>query len=253
MDAIAQWFAGDKDYHQGVALYAAMPHKKTHVLKTLNRGKTSRNMSLLVSLLRTAKNIPAPEPEPLVVVNRPKNPDQAQINQELNRQQIAQESARREFTGVRLGDLPAELRPRYQEAHAIFFAMIELKFALNDLPDNANEDALNIIKQLMELDEKRDLIWKELNHWKLHRTLLPVPEDPFEKMTPIQIVQAKTNLKSNISKLKKRIDKKYEELEAVSNGHDRLMIESSIRKSEKTLHGHQVNFNRINEMICKTK
>lgn len=251
MDAITAWFNSSKDYHEGVALYAAMPTKKGHVLKRLNRGKNNHNMSLLVSLLRKGKNAPPPEEEPLVVIEKPKNPTQPQISQEHERSQLAHESARREFTGVRLGDLPSELRQRYAEAHRIFYAMIELKFALNDLPKNADKEALNIIKQVMELDEKRDLIWKELNHWKKHRTLLPVPEDPFTKMTPVQIVQAKLNLKSNISKLKKRIDAKYVQLETTTDGHDKLMIESSIRKSEETLHGHEINFNRINELICK--
>ena len=67
---------------------------------------------------------------------------------------------------VRIGDLPAELRIRYSRARNIFYEMIELKFALNDLPSEAEASALKIMLKIDDLDEERDLIWKELHHWQ---------------------------------------------------------------------------------------
>ena len=110
MDAITAWFQNSKEYHSGVALYAALPTKKIHILKKLNKGKNNRNMSLLVSILRKEKHAPLPEPEPLLIIEKPKNPDQEHINLEHIQQQITVESTKREFEGIRLGDLPAELR-----------------------------------------------------------------------------------------------------------------------------------------------
>ncbi|HEA19960.1 hypothetical protein LCGC14_1481680 [marine sediment metagenome] len=250
MDAIKAWFSGSKDYYQGVAIYASLPVKKTRILKNLNRGKNNRNMSTLVSELRKYGSMPKPvkKSEPVIVVKEA-HPDQKEINTEHVRTQLATESQKQEFTGIRLGDLPAELRPRFLRAQKIFYDMIELKFALNDLPDNASDKALPIMINIFQLDEERDTIWEELHHWKKHRTLLTVPEDDFSKLDPKSLWRKKRNLEANITKISKRVDQRYSDLETETNKHDRLLIESSIRKSENTLHQHKVNLEKIKKLI----
>ena len=249
MNAIAEWFNGSKDYYTGVAIYATLDNKKVRTLKRLNRGKNNQNMSTLVSELRKHNREPKLPPPPKNVIPKPLHPNQEEISTEHLQNQIAKQSADIEFSGIRIGSLPEELRPRFVRAKTIFFTMIELKFALNAIPDKDHEAALNIIVQIMDLDDERDLIWEELNHWTKHRTLLPPPKDDLEGLTPIQLLQKKNNLKSNISKLTSRIDAKYEKLSSLKDGHDKLLLESGIRKSEELLHQHKINFKRINDMI----
>lgn len=252
MDSINKWFKGDTDYYVGVALYASLPSKNPRTLKRLNRGKTNANMATLVSELRKYKSHTVPKrAKPVVkfLYVPPKIPDQDTINMEMERRKLAQESAKKEFGGIRLGDLPEKLRPRLISAQKIFYEMIELKFALNDVLDKDQDKALSIQLQIYKLDEERDLIWKELHHWKQHRSFLPVPEDDFSGLSAIALIKAKNSLKSNISKITKRINEKYKALESETNKHKRLVLESRIRKSETRLHGHKANMNKINALI----
>ena len=250
MDAISQWFRGSKDYHQGVALYASLPIRKTRILKSLNRGKNNRNMSVLVSELRRYKAKPVKiDTLAPVVMERLKVPTQEIINVEAERVQLASESQKKEFGGIRLGDLPTELRPRFLRAQKVFYDMIELKFALNDLPDAEVDDALSIMNEIWQLDHERDALWEELHHWKKHRTLLTVPDDDFSHLDPKALWRKKRNLEANISKISKRLDQKYIELDAETNKHKQLLIESSIRKSEDTVHQHRLNLDKIKRLL----
>lgn len=249
MDSIKNWFKNSRDYYLGVAIYASLPNKKVSVLKKLNRGKTNYNMSVLVSELRKANKATGTQEKKTTKIISTAPVNQEQINTEVTRDNIKQQSAVNEFKGVRIGDLPPELRVRFLKAKNLFFEMIELKFALNDLPPEAQQSSLKIMVAIDKLDEERDLIWKELNHWKTYRKLLPLPVDELNKLTPAKLYQKKRNATSSITKITKRLDKKYEELENEKNKHKQLLIEAAIRKSEETLHKHQVNINKINELL----
>ncbi|MGB5818828.1 MAG: hypothetical protein WBG90_05035, partial [Saonia sp.] len=173
MDSIDNWFKGTTDYHVGVAIYASLPVKNPRTLKRLNRGKTNANMATLVAELRRFRSVRKPQKKktvPSIAAPVPKVPEQQAISTEMQRKQLAHESGKREFGCVLLGDLPERLRPRLILAQKTFYQMIELKFALNDLPAAAEKESLAIQVQISKLDEERDLIWKELRHWKRHRT-----------------------------------------------------------------------------------
>lgn len=250
MDAISNWFNNSKDYHTGVALYAALPSKKLQILKRLNKGKNNQNMATLVSELRKFKNAPIIKKETKIVVPKIVKPTtQDTINIEVQRKQQGNVSVQREFNNLRIGDLPPELRPKFLKAQQVFYSMIELKFALNDLPPEATESALNIILQIEALDEERDIIWRELNHWKAHKTLLEVPVTDFSNLTPLQLDQKRRNLRSSITKIKKRVDAWYNDLAEETDTHQQKLIENQINKSEKLLFKHDMNINKINKLL----
>lgn len=250
MDAISEWFKNSKDYNIGVALYATLPNKKIRVLKKLNKGKSHQNMATLVSELRKFKNAPkTPEVKKIVIPEVAKPATQDTINIEAARKQQSHESVQREFGNIRIGDLPAELRPKFLRAQSVFYNMIELKFALNDLPHNANDSALKIILQIEDLEEERDIIWRELHHWKAHKTLLEVPITDFSNLTELQLDKQKRNFRSSITKIKKRVDSWYNDLAAEKDPHQQKLIENKINKSEKLLFSHEMNINKINKLL----
>jgi len=251
MDAINNWFNGSNEYYEGVALYACLPIKNIRILQQLNRGKTSGNMATLVYELRKHKNnthvapiVKAPVIAPIKVL-----PTQETVNVEVQRRQQVNESADKEFKGVMLGDLPAELRLRYTQARNIFVEMIELKFLLNDLPAKAEESALKLMQQIEKLDDERDLIWEELHHWKNHKTLLPTKTDDFNGLAPVQLLRKQGNIKSSISKINSRVDLLYKELDEATEKHAQHLIEGKINRSEKLLHQHKINLSKIASLL----
>lgn len=252
MDAIKQWFNGEQDYTTGVALYAMLPTKKPQVLKRLNRGKNNHNMATLVAELRKFKNAPKKPDKPAKQKQAPPvvKITQETINTETQRRQISQDAVKREFAHIRLGDLPPELRPKFLRAQAIFYDMIELKFALNDLPPEAEASALKIMLQIEDLDEERDILWAELHHWKAHKTLLTTaPATDFTTLTAIELMKTHQNLKSSISKISKRIEGWYDALDNETNTHQQNLIENKINKSEKLLFKHEQDLNQIKKLI----
>jgi len=248
MEAITNWFNGDMDYNVGVAIYATLPIKKLNILKRFNRGRNNHNMSTLVKELRQFNNTP-------ITPKQPKNPTPKQpttqntINIEVERKQQVNTSLQRAFNGVRLGDLPAELRTKFVKAQTIFHEMIELKFALNDLPAKAQQTALKIQLKICDLDEQRDAIWLQLNHWKTHKTILEVPENDFSKLDKFQLDKMRRNFRSSVSTINKRIDKFYTQLEAAKTIKHQQLIEAKINRSEKRVFTHEMNIKRINALI----
>lgn len=249
MEAIEQWFNGESEYYQGVAIYASLPIKKLRTLKTLNKGKSRRNMSVLVSELRKYKNTYKPAISKPIVIAKPKAPTQTIINLEAERQQQTTKMVEREFKSIMLGDLPAKLRPRYSKARNIFTEMIELKFVLNDLPAKSEASALKIQLRIDELDQERDLIWKELRHWEQFKTLLPTETNDYSGLDRYELDKKKRNIASNITKMQKRVDAWYNDLDKETNKHQQHLIENKINKAERTLHQHKINVKKIESLL----
>jgi hypothetical protein len=253
MESISNWFQNSKDYYKGVAIYATLPIKKARILKSFNKGKSKRNMSLLVAELRKYKNGTTkvkPTVKESITVAKPKKPiTQEVINVAVKRTAQKQESLQQEFSGIRIGDLPADLRPRYSKARRNFEEMIELKFTLNDLPPEAEEDALRIMLQIDDLEEERDLIWKELHHWNTFKTILPSTSKDYSKMTDLQKDQERRNLESSKSKQQTRVDAWYNDLVEEPDKHQQKLIENKINKAEKAIHQKNININTIKNLI----
>lgn len=249
MDAITNWFKNSKEYYAGVAIYASLPTKKIRVLKALNRGKTRRNMATLVFELRSFKNTyQQPKVKP-IVIEQPKVVTQEVINIEAERKHQITKRTEKEYDSIRIGDLPAELRPRYAKARNLFIEMIELKFALNDLPEKAMAAALKIQLQIHKLDEERDLIWNELHHWKQHKTLLPTTADDFKGFTERELDLKRRNFKSNKCKMQKRVDAWYNDLDQEKDMHQQILIEGKINRAEQKIHQFEINIKKIEALL----
>lgn len=251
MNEIEEWFSGNLDYNQGVIIYGGLPEHSPRTLRQLQKGKSQRNMSQLISELRRAKNSKI-KPSP---VKKTVLPTSAQvvspedISVEIQRKVIAQQSAKKEYDGIRMGDLPQELRPKFSRARTLFHEMIELKFALNDMPDEKRNEALTIMLAIEDRDQERDLLWEELKHWGKYKKLLPQPEDALDSLSPHQLYLKKRSLASSITKITKRVAEKVVSLEKEKNGHKRLLLQSAINRSEDTIHKHRVLINRINKLL----
>lgn len=250
MKAIEDWLKStNKDYHVGVALYATLPTKKTRTLKLLNRNKSRRNLSLLLSELRKYSNKPIKTQSKTITSTQLKPITQEVINTEAKQKQLINTSVKQKFGGILIGELPAELRPRYSRAYNLFIQLIELKFSLNELPASAEASALKIMIQIEQIDDERDLIWKELHHWKRHKTLLPTKTDDFSNLTALQLELKKRNATSSITKIGKRVDLLYNQLDQEKNPTQQRKIEDKINRSEKRIHQHQINISKIKELI----
>ena len=201
--------------------------------------------------LRKAKNQPPPttKKKRKVIKQVPKAYTDAVIEKHHQEQAHKEASAKTIFGSIKYALLPHELKPRYRQVRDLFYQKCDLKFILNDIPPEDTKQALQIQLQIEDIDTEQALIWKELDHWQTHKTMLPTKADEFKDLTPAALLQQKANIKSNITKQSKRIDEWWETLYNTTDSGDIRKLEQKINKGEKAIHQHQLNINRIEELL----
>ena len=254
MEVITQWFNDGCPFTEGVAIYKALPKTSSKVLRSLKRGKSSYNKSLLIKELRAFKTKPIVIEPPKKQQPKPKTQPRipvtdAIIAKEQHQTQAKTEALKIEYGSVKYAHLPPELKPRYRELGNIFYQMCDLKFILNDIPPKAEKEALAIILQIEELDDQRTLIWREIDHWNAHKSILPTEADDYKGLNSDELRTAKARIASNITKLEQRIDAKYVTLFETTDLKSKIKLENTIRRSEATLHQHKLNVSKINELL----
>lgn len=251
MKAIQAWIEKGCDFDAGVEIYKSLPHTKTRVLRSLAKGKTKYNRSLLIKELRQYNNAPAPQPTKVKSTTpRPVQPvTDAIITKEKQEDQYKETSLKREYGQIKYADLPDPLRFRYRELGKIFYQMCDLKFILNDLPAKEEKRALDIVLQIDELDSQRQMIWNEIDHWNTHKLLLPSEANKYDGLNSDELRTEKAKLASNITRIQKRVDDRYKKLFETKNKSEATKIENSIQRSEAKIHQYKLNILKINELL----
>jgi len=249
MDEINDWLKDKhKDYGTGLKLYSSSSVARNRTLAALQRGSTPKNLSILIKELRQLKNstrpvvVPRTKPAPVIEVKT--------VQSELEKASLIHNSTQNQLKKIRLGDLPKELRPKYKKLSDLWYQMCELKFVFNELPPKNEKQALQIILKIEALDQEKDMIWKELDHWQKFKTILPQEtEEDFSKLSPQELFLKKANLGNYIHKKNTRIDKWKEELLKETKKPERVKIQEQINRTLKSIHEHELNLNKIGELI----
>lgn len=249
MNEISQWFI-DQDYQKGVELYAQLPEAKSRILTTLKRGESDKNLATICRALRTYKQA-EPVREPVKKISKPKPVQRAPTAEVImDRNQVIEQSAGSYFKKIKYGELPPELRVRYKQLKDLFYEMCDLHFLWLDLPDEAEEEALKLQLEIFSIDEQRDTIWKELDHWDLYRTILPTKSsEDFSQLSERDLFLKKANTASSISKISKRIEGWKDKVESEPDKLKKVKLNQQINNSEKKLHQHQINLQKILELL----
>lgn len=248
---ITEWLKDKhKDYETGVKLYAESSAVKTRTLATLQRGKNPRNLAVLIKELRQLskkKGYQPPKGEQKTIPASKSKKPQSVLQPE--KEELIQKSSQSYFQKVKYGDLPAELRPRFKRIREVWFEMCDLKFDLNAIPADKENQALEIILQIEALDEEKEMIWREIDHWKLHKTILPTKtEEDFTGLTGQQLYLKKANLVNYINKKQKRIEA-WENAIKKEDKQERLKVEQQINRTKKAVHRHQLDLKKIEELL----
>lgn len=240
----------NRDYNTGVNLYAASTAVKTRMLSGLRKGRSPRNLAVLIKELRQLRNKrerpSSPQPPK---IKRDIVAPSIPVQNELEKKSLLHKSSESYFKKTRFGDLPAELRPRFRILKDLWYEMGESKFQLNDLPAKREKDALKLILHIEALDEEKDLIWKEIDHWRKYKTLLPTKSgEDFSKLSPQQLYLKKANLVSYINKKNKRIERWKEDFEKEPVKQERIKIQEQINRTIKDVHEHELDIKSIEGM-----
>ncbi|WP_283640112.1 hypothetical protein [Mesonia mobilis] len=253
---IEDWFTS-MDYNLGVELYQNAPNAKNRTLTQLKRGKSNRNMSLLISELRKLKKANLPLTKTTTSTKtKPKKVKLPQtdtaIHLELTRKQQKEDSAKSYFQKIKYGELPPELKIRFRLLKDVFYDMCDLHYALLEVPEDSkyDDDALEIMLQIEALDDRRTTIWKELDHWQTHKTLLPTKtENDFSALDPHKLLLKKASLKSSIHKMNKRLEAWRDNVEKETDKLKARKINQQIIRTEKKLHQNKIDLQKIEDLL----
>lgn len=154
-----------------------------------------------------------------------------------------------ERAGERISDYPIELHGVYLQKKEVFLKACSLKMRLNYLPDNDTEKALLLQKQIFDLFEKLDTLNAVLNHWDEHKRILKMTtEVDFSHLTPMQLLQKRNTLRSNVTARKKTLAKLLLPQTPPKEGCS-LRIKDKIIKKQEEIKEMELQIEKLNTLI----
>ena len=209
---IQKWFDTKGTYREGLKLYAELPFKSNLLLKSLDKESAANFLKLKYELkkaLNTRSSTNTRKPEKFV--SEPKK----EAKQQSLLQVIVKQSADEFLEKETMAMYPIELHQTYRERISDFYRVCELKFKLNAIPPDNEEEAHELMLEMEDLWERIDRAWFVLNHWKDTGRIMPVNNsEDFSKLSAIQLVKRRDQLQTSVSKRSKTLQKMLQEVEA---------------------------------------
>ena len=110
-----------------------------------------------------------------------------------------------------------------------------LKVTLNDLPAEAEDEALALQMEISENFKSNKICWQKIDFWLQHRVLPKVAQSSFEALTAAQLVKKQQYLYQNISKMKKRFDENLKKIESTESPQQKAQLKRIATKQNADL------------------
>ena len=122
-----------------------------------------------------------------------------------------------------IADYPVALHGVYRAKQEAWLRACSLKLTLNAVPMEDEVKACEIQRQLWQLFETMDNCDAMLQYWRDHKKILEPVQEDYSRLTPMELVQRRNTLRSNIVSREKSLAKweeqvKSEELRVKSEG-----------------------------------
>lgn len=220
-----EWFAAGCNYEKGVSIYEQHVRKQ-HIIRQLRRSSDIRNVKLLHKALR---EIAAAESG---VMNDPVQP---KPNPNPTACAAPESKELKKLKARPLSSYPVQLHPVYQLRLSTFLEACSLKIKLNSLKEDETEKAFDIQYRIFELFETNDKCWEILKHYETTGRIMPLTaSEDYSKMLPAELFRTRENLYSRVSKRKKTIEKKEQELAKTKEpGRQERLKQTIIDKKEE--------------------
>lgn len=220
MESVEKWFANNHPYSEGVAIYSGLK-PNANLLRLFKLKESVANLEKLKYELGKLLKTPASAVKPI--------PEKPIVNIEATAVAIEKKQQ------LMFHELPPELRPELLKANELFRKNCFLKVTLNDLPNHAEDEALELQIQISDNLKKNRLCWKKIDFWTEHRQLPKEVTSGFEKLTGAQLVKKQQYLFQNISKMKKRFDANLKQLSATENNTKKARLKRLVTKQDADL------------------
>ncbi|MRX40585.1 hypothetical protein GJU43_14950 [Flavobacterium sp. LC2016-23] len=226
MTVIEKWFDQGCDYAKGIIIYSQLPKHNPTLLKNFQRKNNSFNseklkyelkkfiekykqIEIVADIKQSIDEIVNPVPQ------RTEDPDKK--------------------NSVLFHQLPEALRPVLLEANNLFKENCMLKVSLNELPQHAERQAIDIQIKIYRNIQKNALCWSRIDYFIANRIIPESTKSDFEKLTPAGLLRQQQLLYASISKLNTRLNANLEIVKKASSVPEKSKIERLISKQQENL------------------
>lgn len=106
-----------------------------------------------------------------------------------------------------IADYPVALHGVYRAKREAWLRACSLKLTLNAVPMEEEDKAREIQRQLWQLFEAMDNYDVVLQYWRDHKKILEPQKEDYSRLTPVELVQRRNTLRSNIVSREKSLAK----------------------------------------------
>lgn len=106
-----------------------------------------------------------------------------------------------------IADYPVALHGVYRAKREAWLRACSLKLSLNQVPMEEEDKAREIQRQLWQLFSAMDNYDVVLQYWRDHKKILEPQKEDYSRLTPVELVQRRNTLRSNIVSREKSLAK----------------------------------------------
>ena len=158
---------------------------------------------------------------------------------------VGGEQAKREDL---IADYPVALHGVYRAKREAWLRACSLKLTLNAVPMEEEDKAREIQRQLWQLFSAMDNYDVVLQYWRNHKKILEPQKEDYSQLTPVELVQRRNTLRSNIVSREKSLAKWEEQVKS-----EELRVKSEGGKSGRSLWVLQEKIARKQEEVAQMK
>lgn len=129
-----------------------------------------------------------------------------------------------------IADYPVALHGVYRAKREAWLRACSLKLTLNAIPMEEEGKAREIQRQLWQLFSAMDNYDVVLQYWRDHKRILEPQKEDYSRLTPVELVQRRNTLRSNIVSREKSLAKWEEQVKS-----EELRVKSEGGKSGRSL------------------
>jgi len=150
-----------------------------------------------------------------------------------------------------IADYPVALHGVYRAKREVWLRACSLKLTLNAIPMEEEDKARELQRQLWQLFEAMDNYDVVLQYWRDHKRILePVRED-YSRLTPVELVQRRNTLRSNIVSREKSLAKWEEQAkrEEGMSGRSLWVLQEKIARKREEVEQMKLQVKEIEKLM----
>lgn len=154
-----------------------------------------------------------------------------------------------------IADYPVALHGVYRAKREAWLHACSLKLTLNAVPMEEEDKARELQRQLWQLFEAMDNYDVVLQYWRDHKRILePVRED-YSRLTPVELVQRRNTLRSNIVSREKSLAKWEEQAkrEEGMSGRSLWVLQEKIARKREEVEQMKLQVKEIEKLMINGK